>query len=306
MANRQLLVCDLDNTLYDWVGYFVPSFYAMIDVVVKITGCDREKLLDDFRKVHQAYGDSEQPFALLETETIKKKYQDAPVSSIIAALDPAFHAFNSARKTNLKLHPQVRESLEILKAADIRLIAHTESKLYGVVDRLNRLDLFPYFAKVYCRRRSLSPHPMPRSGVEWLDQFPMGKIIELSHHQTKPNPSVLLEICSNEGIAPELAAYVGDSVARDVLMAKRANVFAIWAAYGAQHPPLMYSELVRVSHWTAEEIALEESLKAQAKNIRPDYIARNSFAEVIAALDITSAAKVAQAAAIGPRTAARN
>ena len=63
-------------------------------------------------------------------------------------------------------------------------------------------------------------------------------------------------------------------------MAKRANVFAIWAAYGARHPPLMYSELVRVSHWTAEEIALEESLKAQAKNIRLDYIARNSFAEV--------------------------
>ena len=188
---------------------------------------------------------SEQPFALLETETIRKIYQDAPVGSIIAALDPAFHAFNSARKRNLTLHPQVRESLEILKAANIRLIAHTESKLYGVVDRLSRLNLFPYFTKVYCRERSLSSHPMPRSGVEWLDQFPMDKIIELSHHQKKPNPAVLLEICSNEGIGPELAAYVGDSVARDVLMAKRANVFAIWAAYGAQHPPVMYGDLVR-------------------------------------------------------------
>ena len=217
MPNKELLICDLDNTLYDWAGYFVPSFYAMVDEVVTITGCDRETLLDDFRRVHQAYGDSEQPFALLETETVKKIYRNAPVSSIIDALDPAFHAFNLSRKNNLKLHPYVRETLETLKAAKIRLIAHTEAKLYGVVDRLNRLDLFPYFNRVYCRERSLSPHPRPRSGVEWLDQFPMDKIIELSRHQTKPNPDVLLEICLNEGCVPERSAYVGDSIARDVM-----------------------------------------------------------------------------------------
>lgn len=70
MENKRLLVCDLDNTLYDWVSYFVPSFYAMINSAVKITGCDREILLDDMRAVHRNYGDSEQPFALLETETI--------------------------------------------------------------------------------------------------------------------------------------------------------------------------------------------------------------------------------------------
>ena len=37
-------------------GHLVPSFYAMVDEVVTITGCDRETLLDDFRRVHQAYG----------------------------------------------------------------------------------------------------------------------------------------------------------------------------------------------------------------------------------------------------------
>jgi FMN phosphatase YigB (HAD superfamily) len=51
----KLLICDLDNTLYDWVAYFVPSFYAMVDKVVELLGCDRERLLDDFRKVHQRH-----------------------------------------------------------------------------------------------------------------------------------------------------------------------------------------------------------------------------------------------------------
>jgi phosphoglycolate phosphatase-like HAD superfamily hydrolase len=280
MPNKRLLVCDLDNTLYDWVGYFVPSFYAMVDAVVEITRCDREKLLDDFRAVHQKHGDSEQPFALLETDTIQAIYRGAPPTMVLRALDPAFHAFNSARKENLKLHPQVRETLDSLRAAGITLIAHTESKLYGVVDRLTRLDLTNYFSKVYCRKRSVSLHPDEQGSDTWLDRFPMSKVIELSHHQTKPNREILLEICANELIDLGSAAYVGDSVARDMLMAKRAGVFAIWAAYGAEHSAAQYGALVRVSHWTAEEVAREQLLKEEAKSIKPDYVAHSSFAEV--------------------------
>jgi HAD superfamily hydrolase (TIGR01549 family) len=286
MRSKQLLICDLDNTLYDWVGYFVPSFYAMVDAAVEITGCDRNKLLDDFRAVHQKYGDSEHPFALLETETIKHLYRHVSTDLMLAALDPAFHAFNSARKKNLHLHAGVRETMDTLRDSGMKLIAHTESKLYGVVDRLNRLDLFQYFDKVYCRERSISPHPNPHSGAEWLERVPTGKIVELSHHQAKPNPAVLLEICRTEGVAPEKASYVGDSIARDILMAKRADVFAIWAAYGAHHDAALYASLVRVSHWSADEVAREQKLREEAKNIAPDYIARKSFAEVLVALGI--------------------
>lgn len=286
MRSKQLLVCDLDNTLYDWVGYFVPSFYAMVDNVVRITGCDREKLLDDFRDVHQRHGDSEQPFALLETQLIKDLFKGQSLESMTRVLDPAFHAFNSARKQNLKLHAHVREALELINASDIKIVAHTESKLYGVVDRLNRLGLFPYFARVYCRERSQSSHPIPQMGMEWLERIPAGKVVELSHHQTKPDPNVLLEICAREGAERETVAYVGDSIARDILMAKRANVRSIWAAYGAQHDPELYKKLVRISHWTADEVAREISLKEEAKNIKPDFIAQTSFIEVLAALDL--------------------
>ena len=291
MPNKRLLVCDLDNTLYDWVGYFVPTFYAMVDRVVEITGCNREKLLDDFRAVHQKHQDSEEPFALLETDTIKSLYGNFSTQSKLKALDPAFHAFNSARKKNLKLHATVRETLELLKASGVKVVAHTESKLYGVVDRFNRLDLFPYFSSVYCRERSQSPHPIPEIGVEWLQRIPANTFVELSHHQAKPDPTVLLEICAREGISPEETSYVGDSIARDILMAKRADIFSIWAAYGTQHDPEQYSELVRISHWTSDEVALELRLQEEAKHIQPDYIARTSFAEVLVALNIKPASR---------------
>jgi phosphoglycolate phosphatase len=79
---------------------------------------------------------------------------------------------------------------------------------------------------------------------------------------------------------------VGDSVARDVLMAKRAGVFAIWAAYGADHGVAEYAALVRVSHWTKEEVTREQRLKEEARRVQPDYVAQSSFAEVATALGL--------------------
>ena len=42
---KKVLITDLDDTLYDWLGFFIPSFYAMVDELVSITGIDKEILL---------------------------------------------------------------------------------------------------------------------------------------------------------------------------------------------------------------------------------------------------------------------
>jgi phosphoglycolate phosphatase len=113
----------------------------------------------------------------------------------------------------------------------------------------------------------------------------MEKVVELSHHQRKPSPEVLLEICAAEGVDADRVAYVGDSIVRDVLMAKKANVFAVWAAYGAKHDPAMYQALVRISHWTEAEVIRERQLIEQAKDFQPDYTAE-LFADIIGILEI--------------------
>jgi FMN phosphatase YigB (HAD superfamily) len=118
----------------------------------------------------------------------------------------------------------------------------------------------------------------------------MERVRELANHQRKPDPNVLLEICAAEGAHPSEAAYIGDSVARDMLMARRAGVFAIWAAYGARHDRSVYASLVRVTHWTPEEVEREERLRAEAREIKPDYIAEVSFLEILDALELRGGA----------------
>jgi len=191
----------------------------------------------------------------------------------------------------LKLYDGVVETLDILTDNGLTLVAHTESKLHGALDRLERLDLLKYFKRVYCRERSKTSHPDRVKAAKWLANLPLGIVHELSHHQSKPSREVLLEICATESVRPDNAAYVGDSVAKDMLMAKRAEVFSIWAAYGAVHDRALYDRLVRVTHWTPEEIAKEGQLRAEAITVHPDFVARNSFNEVLTALDVPQAAR---------------
>src|SRR5690606_13329822 len=114
-----------------------------------------------------------------------------------------------------------------------------------------------------------------------LEAFPMSRVIELSHHQRKPSPDVLLEICERNSTKPARTAYVGDSIARDMLMAKRAGVYAVWAQYGAAHSRDVYQQLVRVTHWTADGVTREAELKAEAAGLAPDYTLKERFDEIL-------------------------
>jgi phosphoglycolate phosphatase len=107
------------------------------------------------------------------------------------------------------------------------------------------------------------------------------RIVELSHHQRKPDPDVLLEICRDQGIDPEDTAYVGDSIARDIFMARTAGVLAIWAKYGASPTRRDYERLVRISHWTAADVARERELNEITHGIEPDVVLSHDFAEIV-------------------------
>lgn len=285
-----LVVTDLDNTLYDWVGYFVPAFYAMVNKVVDITGCDREQLLSDFQKVHRAHHTSERPFALLETRTIQTLYMGWQSDQIAKELDPAFHAFNALRKSSLALYPGVEFGLRQIKERGLKVVAHTESDLIGVVDRLTRLGIAGYFDAIFCIER---PSPARRLETEWpvLAHFPLNKVRELSHHQRKPDPEVLAEICKSSGAEKAETIYVGDSLTRDMLLAKQSGVTSAWARYGTRHDPGLYEQLIRISHWTPHDIARERQLKSEASGLAPDYVLDRSFNELLCVLDEIKPAK---------------
>lgn len=41
---KKIIITDLDDTLYDWLGFFIPSFYEMVDEIVNITKINKDIL----------------------------------------------------------------------------------------------------------------------------------------------------------------------------------------------------------------------------------------------------------------------
>jgi FMN phosphatase YigB (HAD superfamily) len=265
-----LLITDLDNTLYDWVTYFAEAFTALIDQAEKILSIPRARLLDDFKAVHQQHHNTEHPFALLEIQSVAEKFAHLSRKEKKEALDPAFYAFNKKRKEKLCLYKGVSEALQSIQATGCVIVGHTEATVPNALFRLSSLELLGYFRRLYAIEPPQFDHPDP----QWLipQYLPNGFVHMVTTEKRKPNPFLLLDICSDLSVEPSHAVYVGDSLTRDMSMAIQAGVRSAWAKYGSDFSADNWNTLVRVSHWTDEDVKRERDLRTKFGSAEPDVV----------------------------------
>jgi FMN phosphatase YigB (HAD superfamily) len=253
-----LFISDLDNTLYDWVTFFASAFYEMVHVAAEILGTPEEVLLDECKEVHIRHHDSEQPFALLETATVRTRYGGLSRQAQAALLDKAFYAFNRARNEKLQLYPGVQEALKEISRR-VPVVGHTEASAANAVFRLQKLGVAGLVKPLYALEGLGLDHPSPERLIKY-DSY-LRDVRFLGHHQRKPDVSVLLNICKDQGVSPERTLYIGDSIVRDIGMAKAAGVWAAWAEYGTKYDPELWNRLVRITHWTKEDVERAEQAR---------------------------------------------
>lgn len=271
------LITDLDNTLYDWVTYFASSFTAMVDVLARLLRVEHEILLDDYKRVHQRLGDSEVPFATLMLDTVRERFAGQDSAEIAAALQPAFRTFSREREQTLKLYDGVFATLAEI-SRKVPVIGHTEALVENANYRLHKLGIFSFFTRIYALSRPVPPRPFPLRYV-----IPESVLVRVPPHERKPNPRLLAHICASEGLDLSAAVYVGDSLTRDVAMARDAGVTSAWAEFGTHYSPTSWDTLVRVTHWTEEDVRREALLREKSRDIHPDHDLR-SFPEILPVL----------------------
>jgi hypothetical protein len=96
----------------------------------------------------------------------------------------------------------------------------------------------------------------------------------------KPNPRVLTDIIQALGSRADRCAYVGDSLFKDVAMARDVGIFDIHAQYGESQRRPEYGLLQRVSHWTEEDVQRERTIIGKGHNFTPSAVLKDSFAEI--------------------------
>jgi phosphoglycolate phosphatase-like HAD superfamily hydrolase len=273
-----MLVTDLDNTLYDWVTYYAQSFEAMLRELSVVLDVPESLLLAEFKQIHQTYGNSEQPLALLDLPSVSRKYDQKPRSELLRNLARPLKAFQHAEQTYLRLYEGVEQTLRILAEHDITIIGHTEAILVNAYYRLKVLGIDKYFSRLYTTEGQYGSE----SDIELLghSQPPLGLTRIVPRSERKPNPELLLDICASEGKQPWETWYVGDSIVRDISMARDAKVRSVWARYGTQYDRRHWSILVAITHWTEEDVAKEERLREMYREVQPDYII-DSFSQLL-------------------------
>jgi FMN phosphatase YigB (HAD superfamily) len=280
----KLVITDLDNTLYDWVTYFAQAFSAMVRRLSTMLQVPEDQLLDEFKLVHQRHRNSEQPFALFEIATVRNRFAHLSHRQLKEELDEAIHEFNRRRQETLRLYPDVLTTLTQMKQQGITLVAHTEAIAANAYFRLKFLGIASLFKHLYAMEGHLQPHPVPERELALEPPTNFLRVVPVS--ERKPNPRLLLDICAREHVAPSDAVYVGDSLTRDISMAKAAGVKAVWAKYGSQYDRSLWQLLVRVTHWSPDDIRREEDLKRQFAAISPDA-SIDSFSELAPIVGLT-------------------
>lgn len=256
---KKLLVTDLDDTLYNWMGFFVPSFFAMLDEVVKITGADRDQLIAEYKLKHQYYKSVEFPYVTTHLPSVQACFPNKTPDELKEILRPAFRVFNSVRDSNLHLFPGVAETMKAITEQGMRIVGFSESSQENGFYRSLRLGIAPYFTHIYLFES------------QFQADFTMNEKVCLINSK-KPNPQVLLRICQEEGFTPEETIYMGDSMTKDVYMAHCAGITSVWADSPEKHPEYA-QQLLSITSWTDDEYAAEQSRRAQMQQqgILPDF-----------------------------------
>lgn len=230
------VVTDMDNTLYSWVDYIVPSIEAMVASLCQTTGLPRIRVVQALKEVYERYESNEYPFAIQESNLFKGLYDKDFESFDHLVIRPAREAFSTARRKYLVPYRGVMETLQKLKALGIPVVALTDAPRNPAERRIKRMKLDELLTAVY----TLPAFPFPESGIarDIREREEAGgvklacPVHELPREYEKPDPRGLLRICESLGVKPSEVLVVGDNESKDVKLAQKVGALDCWAEYG--------------------------------------------------------------------------
>ena len=288
----RLVVTDMDGTLYSWIDFIVPAVESMVTAVCEATGFPRIKVVQSLKQVYERYESNEYPFALQESSIFKEFPEFGSFDKLI--IEPARIAFTGARRKYLQPYRGVVPTLEALKERKIPVVALTDAPRNPVEQRVRHMQLDHHLDAIY----SLPGFTFPEApggeklvAPDILRKEERGayrvacKLVELPRDAEKPNPRGLLDICRDFAVDPKDVLLIGDSVRKDIAVAREVGALDCWAEYGT-YVSLEYRE--RLDIISAPAITRRHASSVfeagHKKALEPTHTLSN-FAQVLGIID---------------------
>jgi FMN phosphatase YigB (HAD superfamily) len=239
----RLVVTDMDNTLYSWVNYIVPAVEAMVEAVCRATGYPKIRVIQSLKKVYEKYESNEYPFALQESGLFREDFPDFGSFDKLVIV-PGREAFAAARKRYLEPFPGVVETLAELKRRGVKVAALTDAPRNPAEQRARLMKLDEHLDALYTLPGF--DFPADATGAALVSQAILKKdergeyrakcrVEALPRDYEKPDERGLRRILEDFGVPAEQALVVGDSLKKDVAVARRVGAVDAFAEYGTYY-----------------------------------------------------------------------
>jgi phosphoglycolate phosphatase-like HAD superfamily hydrolase len=282
-----VVVTDLDNTLWDWFEMWYAGFRPFLDALVSKLDVPESLLKPEIKEVFTAHNTTEYAFLLEELPCVRKQFGER--FDVYAEFGPEIEACQDGRRRKAATYPGVVTTLETIKRRGTKVVGFTESQSYYTTQRVRGLGLDGLIDVLYtpeeCPPPSADAVRRARRKPDEYYELRQTKVFELPTRARKPDAELLLSILRAVGAVPDDAVYVGDSLVKDVLMAKQAGVRAVHARYGEVHWDERYELLRDVTHWDGAAVARER--ESTAEHIVPDCTLTR-FSDLLTHFDFVS------------------
>jgi len=286
---HKLVVIDIDNTVFDWVRYYVTAISALFSKVEEVTGISQEVLASDARQVFTRYSSIEYPFLIQEMPSVLAFYNNNIDKMLEQAVEPGRKAFLDAAGSCLVPYPDVRDAFARYKKefSGLPLVALTDAPRYVAMWKLNKLGILANFDAVYGLADPRIPtcdennrvKVDPRILLKHLQQSNFGfggKIRILPDEYEKPGTRGLKTVLMDYELEDDPALrrqvlWAGDNLKKDVGLGARLGVCTAWAQYGVVTDQDLYRRLHTFS--PEQNIHKHASVdKGSAEAPRPDIV----------------------------------
>lgn len=266
MRAVKLLICDIDNTLFDWSGYYASAFRALVHVAARELAIPEERLYSELKVIHQKHRSIEYSFSLQELPST----EDLDIDALRKVLDAAIGAFNSVKRKRLRPFQDVRRTLTWIRMQQYTVVAVTNSPTYQAYRKLERMGLRSYFDGLVSREGwgakgrddPLVGHRMPESTAIELPWH-----VAVSHAALKPSTIPYELVLERYPKLRGAAWVVGDSLSNDIAPANQLGLHSVWARYGSTTRAKDLETLLRVTDWTDSQL---RALRT-APTVKPEY-----------------------------------
>lgn len=250
----KMVILDIDNTIYNWLDVYSYCFQEQVEYLHKKVGLEERAIKTSFKKVFKKYDSLEVPDAVLELSIWDQcSMNQEQIENIQRAVQ---NILMDGWRKNIKPYPNVRETLEWLRANSVYVVGLSDAFSFWIDYRLTCLSMRECFDRIYALENGRIMHSKVVKEAREASN-----VISISLHEMKPSTKIVEEVAELYKVDRSAIYLVGDSLKKDIAMAQSAQVHDIWAKYGTKFKRGNGSLLGEITPWRRRGGKSDESVK---------------------------------------------